>query len=123
MTTTPKPPVYRIFRSEAPGRGIIILQVRCPESGKLVQPDELEAYRATATIRSPWHGLEKLPAGSRLLLTPATARFLLAAGSVAAMQEPPLILTRESRAPGGNRDLGGTPEPARKAGGVASCAR
>ena len=101
-----KPAPYRIFRRAA-GAAVLLIQVRDPETGKHVLPADLEAYRARVKINTPWHGLERLAAGSRLMLTPAAARFLLAAGSIESMEEPPLIISRESRAEPGRADLGG----------------
>lgn len=101
-----KPPPYRVFRP-APGHGVVVLQVRDPETGEAVHPADLQAYRTRCSISTPWHGLGKIPIGSRLLLTRKTARHMVAAGSLTTLEEPPLILSRESRAEGGNPTLGG----------------
>jgi hypothetical protein len=90
------------------GTSVLVLQTRCPETGEAVTQHELEAYRTRVKIDTPWHGLEKLPIGSRMLLTPRSARHMLAAGSITTMEEPGLIISRESRAEGGNPELGGT---------------
>jgi hypothetical protein len=101
LPATPKPPPYRFLRN-APAGPSLVLQVRDPETGERVDPCDLEGYRARVKISTPWHGLEKLPVGSRLLLTPTAARYMLAAGTIESLEEPPLILSRDTvRKPGG----------------------
>ena len=121
LTTKRRPP-YRVFRMN-PGTPVLVLQVRDPETGEPTSPHELVAYRCRCKIHTPWHGLERLTAGSRLLLTPKTARFLIAAGSITLLEEPALILSRETSATAGRPDRTGiearparhgpTPAPAR----------
>ena len=101
-----KPAPYRIFR-RASGAAVLLLQVRDPETGATVSPADLEGYRARVGIRTPWECLGKLPTNSRLLLTPTAARFLLAAGSIESLEEPPLIFSRESRSEPGRAAIGG----------------
>ena len=108
-----KPSPYRIFRA-APGHAALVLQVRDPETAEAVSPGDLEAYKVRVSIRTPWRGLETLRSGSKMLLTPSAARFMLAAGTIEALEEPRLIFSRESRSEGGNPTLGGDQErPAR----------
>lgn len=100
-----KLPPYRIFRQKA-GAGVSVLQVRDPETDEAIHLPDLECYRARVTIQTPWHEIAIRP-GSRLLLTPHAARFLLAAGNIIAMEEPNLIISRD-----GVGRPGGPPAPA-----------
>lgn len=112
-----KLPPYRIFRQK-PGAVVTVLQIRDPETGEAVNSFDLECYVAKKIIKTPWHEILIRPS-SRLLLTPNTARFLLAAGTVATMEEPGLILSREiEEGPGGPPSL--ATETARKARSEAS---
>jgi hypothetical protein len=89
-----KPPPYRIFRQKA-GTPALVLQVRDPETGKAVRPCDLEGYTAVSEVLVPWRGV-KIPAGSHLMLAPTSARFMLAAGTVATIQEPKLEISRKA---------------------------
>jgi len=81
-----KPPTYRVFR-EAGSRVFVVFQLRDPESGELVDPADLQAYRATKRIRSPYGDFR---AGSRLVITPHAARHMLEGGTLAPMREADL---------------------------------
>jgi hypothetical protein len=100
-----KLPTYRVFRHRAGGIPTVV-QVRCPETGEAVSPCDLEGFRAKCKLDSPWYGVG-IRAGSSLLLTPKTARFLLAAGTIAALEEPALIISRT-----GTEQPGGSTAPA-----------
>lgn len=113
-----RPPSYRVFRSSR-NSPLIVLQVRDPETGEAVEPGELESYSLVKVMDSPWCDVV-IRLRSRLLLTPKAARFLLAAGKIEALEEPPLIPWREikisrtgTEEPGGPTDP--APAPARKA--------
>jgi hypothetical protein len=95
MTKPNKSRPYRIFRA-TPTTAALVLQIADPESGEPVQLHELEAYIAGKKLDSPWFQVG-LPTGSRLLLTPSAARFLLAAGSIKTLEEPILVPLRDAR--------------------------
>lgn len=90
-----RPAPYRVFRGK-PGSACLVLQVRDPETGEAVQPGDLECYITRKSMTSPWCDIS-FPLGSRLLLIPKTARFLLAAGTIEALEEPPLIPWRATK--------------------------
>ncbi len=95
-----KLPPYRLFRAHA-GIAGLILQVRDPETGEAVNPADLECYRARRKLDSAWHGVT-IPAGTKLLLTPRTARHLINAGTITRLEEPALIISRKgAERPGG----------------------
>ena len=84
MKTTPGRPLpYRLSRQTERGAAVVI-QTREIVTGKLIQADRLEAYAVKKAISSPWGMIR---AGSRLLLVPDAARFLLASGGVETMPE------------------------------------
>jgi hypothetical protein len=109
--TVTRPAPYRVFRS-ARGSAVTILQVRDPETGQAVEPGDLVAYAVVKVMDSPWcEVIIKLR--SRLLLTPKTARFLLAAGTIEAIEEPPLIPWRRNTiSRTGTEEPGGPTDPA-----------
>jgi len=78
-------------------------------------PDELEAYTTVARIRTPWYGLEHLPVGSKLFLAPAAARFMAAEGTIRALEEKVLILSRDTTAPSAGMPVAPAAPPTRKA--------
>jgi len=82
-----KPPVYRIFGE--PKGVMLVLQIRHAETRELIDPTELQAFRATVAIRTPW--LFDLRAGSKLLITGEAARVMVQAGTLEPIEEPPLI--------------------------------
>jgi hypothetical protein len=80
---------------------VLVFQVRDPETGEAVHPGDIEAYRARHKLDSAWHRVS-IPAGSKLLLSPKTARHLLAAGTITTLEEPGLIISRTgTERPGG----------------------
>jgi hypothetical protein len=87
---------YRIFRA-TPHTSALVLQICDPESGDPIHLHELEAYVAGKKLDSPWFQVA-FPAGSRLLLTPTAARFMLAAGTIRKLEEPALIPHRQGKA-------------------------
>ncbi len=89
-----KPPVYRIFGK--PGCVQVLLQVRHHETGKLIDPTELEPFRAKVAIKTPW--CFDIRAGSKMLLIPEAARFMIRDGTVERIEEPPLIPWQEAEA-------------------------
>lgn len=78
-----KPSPYRIFKKRPRG-SVLVIQTRHITTGQAVDPGGLEAYQAVKAITSHWGCIRER---SRLLLTPAAARFMLAAGSIEAMPQ------------------------------------
>lgn len=86
-----KPTIYRVFAA-SPRSVATVIQVRDPETGETIDAGELVLYAVKSAIKAPGHNF---PARSRLLLTPKTARFLIAAGSVEEVGSTPLPPLRE----------------------------
>lgn len=90
-----KPCPYRFFGN--PGNyQKTVLQVRHHESREIIDPSGLEGFRAKVRIKTPWD-FDILP-GSKLLLMPEAARFMLSAGSIEQLAEPVLIPWRDREA-------------------------
>lgn len=86
--------VYRVF---GPPRGAsLVLQVRHHETRKAIDPSQLVAFRATTKIKTPW--TFDIPRGSRLLILPEAAHYMVKHGTVASLDEAPLIPWRDREA-------------------------
>lgn len=90
-----KPCPYRFFGNRGNYQKTV-LQVRHHETREAVAACDLEAYRAKVRIKTPWD-FDILP-GSKLMLMPEAARFMLDAGSLEPLDEPVLIPWRDREA-------------------------
>lgn len=89
-----KPPIYRVFGKA--GTCNVVIQVRHHETRELIDPCELSGFWALVKIKTPWSF--DIRAGSKLFLTADTSKFMMAAGSLAPIDEPPLIPWRDREA-------------------------